>query len=48
MQIKDAVASYDVTDGFKMCLSDNTDFQKMDLSKNVDEAIKRAETATKE
>ena len=48
VQIKDAVASYDVTDGFKMCLSDNTDFQKMDLSKNVDEAIKRAETATKE
>ena len=47
VQIKDAAAFYDVTDGFKMCLSDDSDFQKMDLAKDVDEAIKKAETATK-
>ena len=46
VDIKNAGAEYDVTDGFEMYLPDNRDFQNMDLSKNVDEAIKNAETRT--
>lgn len=47
VNIDNAVASFDSTPGFTLALpDDNTDFQSMDLSLNMDEAIHRAETAT--
>lgn len=47
LSIKQAELSYDITDGFEMFLPDNNEFQGMDLAKDVDEAIKNAETRTK-
>jgi hypothetical protein len=35
-----------MTDGFEMTLSRDTVFQDMELAKDVDETIHRAETAT--
>lgn len=46
LSVADAEASFDMTDGFEMALSRDTVFQDMELAKNVDEAIHRAETAT--
>ena len=46
VEIKEAKASYDITDGFEMRLEDKKEFQDMDLSKDVDEAIRSAETKT--
>ena len=46
--IDEAAARIDATDGFEMILSKENDFQEMDLAKNVDEAIQRAETAVTE
>ena len=46
LSVKDARAAFDLTDGFEMTLSRNPEFQDMDLAKNMDEAIHRAETAT--
>lgn len=45
--IAEADATFDMTDGFEMTLSRDTVFQDMELSKDVDEAIHKAETATK-
>ncbi len=42
-----AKAELDITPGFDMELSDNTDFQSMELAKNVDDAIKKVETDSK-
>lgn len=39
-----AEAVYDTTPTFAMCLSDNGEFQGMELSKDVSEAIKQVET----
>ncbi len=39
-----AEAEYDITPEFDMCLSDNGDFQKMELAKDVSGAIKKVET----
>ena len=39
-----AEAEYDITPEFDMCLSDNEDFQKMELAKDVSSAIKKVET----
>lgn len=39
-----ATAEYDTTPGFDMYLSDNNDFQKMELAKDVSSAIKKVET----
>ena len=39
-----ATAEYDATPEFEMCLTDNNDFQKMELSKDVSDAIKKVET----
>ena len=39
-----ATAEYDATPEFEMCLTDNGDFQKMELSKDVSDAIKKVET----
>lgn len=44
LNIKTATALYDKTEGFDMKLSDNSDFQKMDLAKDVSGAIKKVET----
>ena len=41
--IKEAKAELDITPSFDMKLSDNADFQSMELAKNVDEAIKKVE-----
>ena len=46
VSVADAVAAFDVTDGFEMKLSRDAVFQDMELAKDVDEAIHRAETAT--
>lgn len=46
IRVEDALAAFDLTDGFEMTLSNDTGFQNMDLAGNVDEAIHRAETAT--
>ena len=46
VSVGEAEAAFDMTDGFEMTLSRNTVFQSMELAKNVDEAIHRAETAT--
>ncbi len=42
-----AKAEFDITPKFDMKLSDNSDFQSMNLEKNVDDAIKKVETDTK-
>ena len=47
LSFKNAKAELDITPRFDMKLSDNTDFQNMELAKNVDEAIKKVETETK-
>lgn len=39
-----ATAEYDATPEFEMCLTDNNDFQQMELSKDVSDAIKKVET----
>ena len=39
-----ATAEYDTTPEFDMCLSDNADFQKIELAKDVSGAIKKVET----
>ena len=39
-----AQAEFDITPEFDMCLSDNKDFQKMELAKDVSGAIKKVET----
>jgi len=39
-----AKAEFDVTSGFNMCLSDNDQFQEMELEKDVSDAIKKVET----
>ncbi len=44
VSVKEAEAQFDMTPGFKMYLYDEENFQKLDLAKNVDEAIKSAET----
>ena len=44
LQFAKATAEYDATPGFDMCLTDNGDFQKMELSKDVSDAIKKVET----
>ena len=46
VSVGEAEAVFDMTDGFEMTLSRDTVFQGMELAKNVDEAIHRAETAT--
>lgn len=48
ISIKEAEAAFDMTDGFEMALSRDAAFQEMELAKNVDEAIHKAETATVE
>ena len=45
VSIDKATALIDVTDGFEMVLPEAEDFQEMDLAKNVDEALHKAETA---
>ncbi len=42
-----AKAELDITPSFDMTLSDNSDFQSMELAKNVDDAIKKVETSDK-
>lgn len=44
MNIKNATAEYDATHEFDMCLTDNDDFQKIELAKDVSSAIKKVET----
>ena len=44
VSISEAEVQFDKTAGFKMYLYDSDEFQKLDLAKNVDEAIKSAET----
>ena len=44
MNIKNATAEYDATPEFDMCLTDNDDFQKIELAKDVSSAIKKVET----
>ena len=44
MRINKATAVLDKTDKFDMYLSDNSEFQDMDLAKDVSEAIKKVET----
>ncbi len=39
-----ATAEYDTTPSFEMCLTDNNVFQKMELAKDVTDAIKKVET----
>lgn len=39
-----ATAEYDTTPAFEMCLTDNDVFQKMELAKDVTDAIKKVET----
>ena len=46
VSVREAEAALDITDGFEMALSRDDVFQDMELSKNVDEAIHKAETAT--
>ena len=45
VSVGDATAQIDITDGFEMVLPEETGFQEMDLAKNVDEALHKAETA---
>ena len=44
VSVKEAEAQLDMTPGFKVYMSDEAEFQKMELAKDVDEAIKSAET----
>ena len=44
LKFDNATAEYDATPEFDMCLTDNGDFQKMELSKDVSDAIKKVET----
>ena len=44
LAFESAEAEYDITPEFDMCLSDNDDFQKMELAKDVSSAIKKVET----
>lgn len=46
VSVREAEAALDITDGFEMALSRDDVFQDMELSKDVDEAIHKAETAT--
>jgi len=46
VSFREAEAAFDVTDGFEMALSRDGVFQDMELAKDVDEAIHKAETAT--
>ena len=46
VSVKEAEAQFDMTPGFKMYLYDEDNFQKLDLAKDVDKAIKSAETKT--
>ena len=45
--VAEAEAALDMTDGFEMTLSREELFQQMELDRDMDEAIHRAETATK-
>ena len=45
--VAEAEAAFDMTDGFEMTLSREELFQQMELDRDMDEAIHRAETATK-
>ena len=47
LSFKSAKAELDITPSFDMTLSDNSEFQSMELAKNVDNAIKKVETDTK-
>ena len=47
LSFKSAKAELDITPSFDMTLSDNSEFQSMELAKNVDDAIKKVETDTK-
>ena len=44
LQFAKAAAEFDATPEFDMCLTDNGDFQQMELSKDVSDAIKKVET----
>lgn len=44
LQFAGATVEYDATPEFDMCLTDNGDFQQMELSKDVSDAIKKVET----
>ena len=44
LQFAKATAEYDATPEFDMCLTDNGDFQQMELAKDVSDAIKKVET----
>ena len=44
LNFKEAKAELDITPSFDMTLSDNGDFQSMELAKDVDDAIKKVET----
>ncbi|MBQ8093081.1 MAG: acetolactate decarboxylase [Clostridia bacterium] len=46
VSVGEAEAAFDMTDGFEMILSRENVFQGMELAKDVNEAIHRAETAT--
>ena len=46
LSFKEAKAELDMTPEFDLELSDNNDFQSMELAKNVDDAIKKVETDT--
>ena len=45
VSVAEAEASFDMTDGLEMALSREGDFQDMELAKDVNEAIHKAETA---
>ena len=44
LSFKEATAELDITPSFDMTLSDNGDFQSMELAKDVNDAIKKVET----
>ena len=46
VSVEDATALLDATPGFELFLPDEEAFQRMELSRDMDEAIHRAETAT--
>ena len=46
VSVAEAQAAFDMTDGFEMALTREAAFQDMELEKDVNEAIHRAETAT--
>ena len=47
LNFKKATAELDITPSFDMVLSDNGDFQSMELAKDVNDAIKKVETEAK-